>query len=134
MLQVWRLQRIGNRHRGDGGGLSARGLAAEVDHDGGAEEHGDAEAGESALVVAGEVFEQAHEVRADESAKDAERIDGGDGGGGGSAAEETLDDGQEGALHSKVTDTDEAKGGDGDRSEEHTSELQSLRHLVCRLL
>src|SRR5262245_64790928 len=23
---------------------------------------------------------------------------------------------------------------DGDRSEEHTSELQSLRHLVCRLL
>src|ERR1035441_3008771 len=24
--------------------------------------------------------------------------------------------------------------GDGDRSEEHTSELQSLRHLVCRLL
>src|ERR1035441_5012966 len=26
------------------------------------------------------------------------------------------------------------KGGDGERSEEHTSELQSLRHLVCRLL
>src|ERR1035441_10912879 len=25
-------------------------------------------------------------------------------------------------------------GGRGDRSEEHTSELQSLRHLVCRLL
>src|SRR5262245_62972440 len=25
-------------------------------------------------------------------------------------------------------------GGNGDRSEEHTSELQSLRHLVCRLL
>src|SRR5262245_30328128 len=24
--------------------------------------------------------------------------------------------------------------GDGERSEEHTSELQSLRHLVCRLL
>src|SRR5262245_63778222 len=24
--------------------------------------------------------------------------------------------------------------GDGQRSEEHTSELQSLRHLVCRLL
>src|SRR5262245_63413818 len=26
------------------------------------------------------------------------------------------------------------KGGPGMRSEEHTSELQSLRHLVCRLL
>src|SRR5205814_9876771 len=26
------------------------------------------------------------------------------------------------------------KGGRGSRSEEHTSELQSLRHLVCRLL
>src|SRR5947199_9411234 len=25
-------------------------------------------------------------------------------------------------------------GSSGDRSEEHTSELQSLRHLVCRLL
>src|SRR5262245_64213762 len=28
----------------------------------------------------------------------------------------------------------EAGRGGGDRSEEHTSELQSLRHLVCRLL
>src|SRR5438045_5127720 len=27
-----------------------------------------------------------------------------------------------------------ASGGDFQRSEEHTSELQSLRHLVCRLL
>src|ERR1035438_10345655 len=27
-----------------------------------------------------------------------------------------------------------SEGGGGDRSEEHTSELQSLRHLVCRLL
>src|SRR5262245_64945321 len=27
-----------------------------------------------------------------------------------------------------------AKAGGGTRSEEHTSELQSLRHLVCRLL
>src|SRR5437899_3409556 len=27
-----------------------------------------------------------------------------------------------------------AGGGSGARSEEHTSELQSLRHLVCRLL
>src|SRR5436853_7437694 len=27
-----------------------------------------------------------------------------------------------------------ALGADPDRSEEHTSELQSLRHLVCRLL
>src|SRR5437899_12082884 len=27
-----------------------------------------------------------------------------------------------------------APGGPGPRSEEHTSELQSLRHLVCRLL
>src|SRR5262245_62265513 len=26
------------------------------------------------------------------------------------------------------------RGGLGERSEEHTSELQSLRHLVCRLL
>src|SRR5882724_13612610 len=33
-------------------------------------------------------------------------------------------------------DLDEAHpaGADGRRSEEHTSELQSLRHLVCRLL
>src|SRR5437899_3665328 len=29
---------------------------------------------------------------------------------------------------------DMAVGSDGQRSEEHTSELQSLRHLVCRLL
>src|SRR5437899_4225338 len=29
---------------------------------------------------------------------------------------------------------DFAFANDGDRSEEHTSELQSLRHLVCRLL
>src|SRR5437899_8911276 len=28
----------------------------------------------------------------------------------------------------------ELTGSDGARSEEHTSELQSLRHLVCRLL
>src|SRR5262245_5200397 len=28
----------------------------------------------------------------------------------------------------------EAAGGENNRSEEHTSELQSLRHLVCRLL
>src|SRR5205814_3702424 len=27
-----------------------------------------------------------------------------------------------------------ARDADGERSEEHTSELQSLRHLVCRLL
>src|SRR5258705_1870114 len=32
----------------------------------------------------------------------------------------------------KVVDTQYAN--DDDRSEEHTSELQSLRHLVCRLL
>src|SRR5690349_24150652 len=29
---------------------------------------------------------------------------------------------------------DTLRGGDGDRSEEHTSELQSRRDLVCRLL
>src|SRR5687767_15439162 len=31
-------------------------------------------------------------------------------------------------------DTLGARGGDGQRSEEHTSELQSLAYLVCRLL
>src|SRR5436853_978625 len=36
---------------------------------------------------------------------------------------------QEGALDTLVV-----SGGFGGRSEEHTSELQSLRHLVCRLL
>src|SRR5437899_11505713 len=48
---------------------------------------------------------------------------------------------QEGLLPSKgATRTwrhDRARAGSGalgDRSEEHTSELQSLRHLVCRLL
>src|SRR5258705_9298159 len=30
--------------------------------------------------------------------------------------------------------TNKPAGGNGFRSEEHTSELQSLRHLVCRLL
>src|ERR1039457_7372444 len=78
MLQVWRFQRIGNRHRNDGGLLSAQGLAAEVDHDGGIEQHRDAEEGESALVVAGQVFEEAHEVWADESTEDAEGVNGGD--------------------------------------------------------
>src|SRR5437899_9573673 len=32
------------------------------------------------------------------------------------------------------TETDPGTAGLPDRSEEHTSELQSLRHLVCRLL
>src|ERR1035438_3306210 len=31
-------------------------------------------------------------------------------------------------------DCTECQGSNGHRSEEHTSELQSLRHLVCRLL
>src|SRR5262245_64910588 len=35
------------------------------------------------------------------------------------------------ALHGRVA---EHRGADPGRSEEHTSELQSLRHLVCRLL
>src|SRR5262245_64123416 len=42
------------------------------------------------------------------------------------------------ALIDKPDPTREAEGGwyvrSGERSEEHTSELQSLRHLVCRLL
>src|SRR5262245_64461576 len=33
-----------------------------------------------------------------------------------------------------VDDAGEQDAGVADRSEEHTSELQSLRHLVCRLL
>src|SRR5258705_6985873 len=32
------------------------------------------------------------------------------------------------------SDDHRSRGADGHRSEEHTSELQSLRHLVCRLL
>src|ERR1017187_6702862 len=114
MLQVWRFQRIGNRHRNDGGLLSAQGLAAEVDHDGGIEQHRDAEDDESALVVAGQVLEKTHEVWADESTEDAEGVNGGDGGGGGPAAEETLDDGQPGALHCAESDRDATKRGYGD--------------------
>src|SRR5262245_65047063 len=38
-----------------------------------------------------------------------------------------------GAGNARATTTDESAGA-GARSEEHTSELQSLRHLVCRLL
>src|SRR5262245_65352191 len=34
----------------------------------------------------------------------------------------------------RARDPDRLCGRDGPRSEEHTSELQSLRHLVCRLL
>src|SRR5262245_63021671 len=43
-------------------------------------------------------------------------------------------------THITITDTEgnviawSSAGGIGFRSEEHTSELQSLRHLVCRLL
>src|SRR5262245_65386777 len=37
-------------------------------------------------------------------------------------------------LPSSVRSTAPDRPPDGSRSEEHTSELQSLRHLVCRLL
>src|SRR5262245_63953152 len=38
------------------------------------------------------------------------------------------------ACHATPNQEDKTKLGGGLRSEEHTSELQSLRHLVCRLL
>src|SRR5262245_64715524 len=38
------------------------------------------------------------------------------------------------ARHQPLRDERERGPAGGDRSEEHTSELQSLRHLVCRLL
>src|SRR5262245_62374879 len=50
----------------------------------------------------------------------------------GTEATEYLEDWQEG-LSAAVLPILEVLGGLG-RSEEHTSELQSLRHLVCRLL
>src|ERR1019366_5007186 len=113
MLHTRRLERIGCCHSNDGR-LSAQCLATQIDHDACIDEHGDAEDNESALVVAGEVFEEAHEVWADESTEDAERIDGGDGGGGGPAAEEALEDGQPGTLHCAESDRDATKRGYGD--------------------
>src|SRR5262245_55070658 len=44
---------------------------------------------------------------------------------------------QQRVEHARAGSADRMPNGDGaavDRSEEHTSELQSLRHLVCRLL
>src|SRR5262245_65209874 len=38
------------------------------------------------------------------------------------------------ARHRQPGGDHQVGAGDGGRSEEHTSELQSLRHLVCRLL
>src|SRR5205814_7881423 len=43
-------------------------------------------------------------------------------------AASTVDEAEERRL------IDRSAAGDQERSEEHTSELQSLRHLVCRLL
>src|SRR5947199_7737107 len=37
-------------------------------------------------------------------------------------------------LHDLARNTDDHRSSFAPRSEEHTSELQSLRHLVCRLL
>src|SRR5258705_13739518 len=45
-----------------------------------------------------------------------------------------LNPGPEGERAAGDLDDDEDSGGHRLRSEEHTSELQSLRHLVCRLL
>src|SRR5499426_385214 len=49
-----------------------------------------------------------------------------------------LPDGRVGGVHADVDRGHHGAGRaahrNGDRSEEHTSELQSLRHLVCRLL
>src|SRR5205809_4312657 len=42
--------------------------------------------------------------------------------------------GREPALHRPRARGAPLRGGDDDRSEEHTSELQSRLHLVCRLL
>src|ERR1039458_10724643 len=41
---------------------------------------------------------------------------------------------QVGGVHSGTVYSIDLPHKPGDRSEEHTSELQSLRHLVCRLL
>src|SRR5205814_6221366 len=55
-----------------------------------------------------------------------------------SARREDEGEAPEPAERPECPDEEEAAGGLGDlavmRSEEHTSELQSLRHLVCRLL
>src|SRR5690554_7149580 len=42
--------------------------------------------------------------------------------------------GRQQVVHQILDVFDEAPGGPGSRSEEHTSELQSRPHLVCRLL
>ena len=49
-------------------------FGAEVEHDGGAEEHGEAHEEEAALIVAGEVFCEADEVGAEEAADHADHV------------------------------------------------------------
>ena len=49
--------------------LAAARVTTEVEHDSGAEEHGEAHQTETALVVAGEVFGEAHQVGAEEAAE-----------------------------------------------------------------
>src|ERR1700761_4469201 len=83
----------------------------QIEHDGRAEEHGEAHKEEGALIVAGEVFCEADEVGSEKAADHADHVDGGDACGGGSALEEASGDGPEGALHSVVGDDDGAYGG-----------------------
>jgi hypothetical protein len=72
-------------------GVSAwQALLAYVNHDSGGCEHRQTGAEETALVVAGKVFEDVHPVGADEAADDAKGIHGSEAGCGGPALEEAC--------------------------------------------
>ena len=85
---------------------------AEVEHDSGCCEHGDAHEEEAALIVAGEVFGEADPVGANEAADDADRVHGSDAGGGGAALEEAGRERPKRTLHGVVCDDDETEGWD----------------------
>ena len=79
-------------------------VATHVEHNSGAEEHGNAESEEAALVAAGEVSYDSHPIGTDEAADDAEGIDGGDTGGSAPSLEQAGWKRPERALHGVIGD------------------------------
>ena len=107
----------------------------------GAEEHGKAHEAEAALVVAGEVFGEADEVRAEEATGDADHVDGRDAGCGGAALEEVCGQRPERALHGVVGEDEETESrnndqGLGGEAAERGSRARWSRHqgMMCQYL